>query len=377
MALSFKAKSYIGLVITLGALVLCVGFYHWQATNYSRLFWYLAFSIPGSCLKVRLPGIKVGTMSVLFAFVIAAIAELSFAETLLVGSVSVVAQSLWHSKFGARPIQIAFSVASMAGAIAATDLVYQATPSLQSGLRLGFAVTTFFLTNTAPIAVVIGLTEEKPIFPVWKNSYLWCFPFYLIGGGVLAVAQSSNRFFNWQVALLVLPISYVIYRSYNLYLDQLQFERNRAEQEHLHATKMEALHSQTVSALAAATSANARLDAVVRASPLALITLSRDGKVTTCNESAEHIFGWTAEEMRGQLFSLESDQNEALHNYVERTLQGESIRGVEGKQRRKDNTQFDAAVWTSALRDAEGSSGVLVTIDDISVRKRLQEELRV
>lgn len=377
MELSFKAKSYIGLVITLGALVLCFGFYHWQVTNLSRLLWYLTLSIPGSCLKVRLPGIKVGTMSVLFMFVIAAMVELTFPETLVIGSVCVVAQSLWHSKFGARPIQIAFSVAAMAIAIAATDLAYQTMPSLQSGLRLGVAVSIFFLANTAPIAVVIGLTEEKPIFTVWKESYLWCLPYYLIGAGVLAVAQSSYRLLNWQVALLVLPIAYVIYRSYNLHLNQLQFERNRAEEEHLHATKMEALHTQTVSALAAATSANARLDAVVRASPLALITLDRDGKVTAWNSSAEHIFGWTAEEMRGKPLSLASDQTDALHDYVERTLRGESIRGVEEKQRRKDNTRFEAAIWTSGLRDAEGSSGVLVTIDDISVRKRLLEELRV
>ncbi len=377
MEFSFKAKSYIGLVITLGALVLCFGFYHWQVANLSRLFWYLALSIPGSCLKVRLPGIKVGTMSVLFVFVIAAMVELTLPETLVIGTVCVIAQSLWHSKFGARPIQIAFSVAAMAIAIAATDLVYQALSSLQSGLRLGVAVSIFFLTNTAPIAVVIGLTEAKPIFPVWKNSYLWCLPYYLIGAGVSAVAQSSKRFLNWQVALLVVPIAYVIYRSYNLHLNQLQFERNRAEEEHLHATKMEALHTQTVSALAAATSANAQLDAVVRASPLALITLDREGKVTAWNSSAEHIFGWTAEEMRGKPLSLESDHADVLHDYVERTLRGESIRGVEGKQRRKDNTRFDAAIWSSALRDAEGFSGVLVTIDDISVRKRLQEELRV
>jgi len=42
---------------------------------------------------------------------------------------------------------------------------------------------------------------------------------------------------------------YVIYRSYRLYLQQLQMEGEKAEKERGHAQEVAALHADTVSAL--------------------------------------------------------------------------------------------------------------------------------
>ncbi len=44
-------------------------------------------------------------------------------------------------------------------------------------------------------------------------------------------------------------------------------------------------------------SANERLRAIINASPLAIITLARDGAIRTWNSAAERIFGWSAEEV--------------------------------------------------------------------------------
>ena len=97
--MSLTARIYIAVVISLGTLALGAGLYHWEALNTSRFLWYLALAIPASCLKVRLPGIKVGTMSVLFMFLLGAIVELNLPQTLVIGAVCVIAQSrLWHSK---------------------------------------------------------------------------------------------------------------------------------------------------------------------------------------------------------------------------------------------------------------------------------------
>ena len=40
----------------------------------------------------------------------------------------------------------------------------------------------------------------------------------------------ANRMLDWQAGILILPVVYVIYRSYNLYLNQLQSERRQAEE---------------------------------------------------------------------------------------------------------------------------------------------------
>jgi two-component system cell cycle sensor histidine kinase/response regulator CckA len=124
--------------------------------------------------------------------------------------------------------------------------------------------------------------------------------------------------------------------------------------------------------------ANARLDAVFRASPLAFLTLDREARVTGWNATAEHIFGWSSEEVVGKSLPFATGQSEEIiQGIVGRTLQGESILGVEMKQWRKDGSPFDAAIWTAGLRDSEGLSGVLVTVADVSIRKRLEDELRL
>src|SRR5207248_7634640 len=104
--------------------------------------------------------------------------------------------------------------------------------------------------------------------------------YYLVGAGIVGVFTFAQRAFDWQAGILILPVVYVIYRSYNLYLNQLQGERKQAEDERMHASEVEVLHAQTVEALASSMSANDRLDAAFRASPLAFMTLDREGKVT-------------------------------------------------------------------------------------------------
>ena len=118
--MSLKARVYISLVISMGALALIHGLYRWDVPDTSRFIWYLALAIPASCLKVSLPGIKIGTMSVLFIFLLGGTVELNLSQTLVIGCVCVIAQSLWHSKFGAKPVQIAFSVAAISIAIKAS-----------------------------------------------------------------------------------------------------------------------------------------------------------------------------------------------------------------------------------------------------------------
>ena len=183
---------------------------------------------------------------------------------------------------------------------------------------------------------------------------------------------------DWQAGILILPVVYVVYRSYHLYLNQLLSERRRAEEEQKHAAQISVLHGQTVEALASAMTANARLDAVFRASPLAFLTLDREAKVTGWNVMAEHIFGWSPEEELAchPPFAIGRSE-EIIQGIIGRTLRGETISGIEIKQWCKDGTPFDAEIWTATMKDSEGVSGILVTVADVSNRKRLEEQLRL
>ena len=389
--MSIKARIYIGLVTVLGMGTLGYASMVWQTPDLVRFLCYLALAIPGSCLKVRLPGVT-GTMSVFFVFLLASAVELNFTETVAIGVACSIAQCFWHTKVRPRPVQVVFSVSVVVIASALTYQAFHVLPVPSNPFRLAIAALIYFLSNTFPIAIVIALTEIKSIRQVWSSCYLWCAPYYLVGAGIVGAFTFANRMVDWQAGVLILPVVYVVYRSYHLYLNQLQSERQRAEEvqkraaeqerhaeeQQRHAAEMAAMHEQTVAALTSSMTANARMDAVFRASPLAFVTLDRDGKVTGWNAMAEHIFGWSAEEVMGQPLPFASGRSEEIiQGIIGRTLRGEPVSGIEIKQWCKDGSPFDAAIWTAAMRDSEGICGILVTIADVSDRKRLEEQLRL
>jgi len=158
----------------------------------------------------------------------------------------------------------------------------------------------------------------------------WCFPYYLVGASIVGFFASFSSRFDWRVGVLVLPVVYVVYRSYYLYLNQLQSQRQQAEDERAHAAEVAELHAQTVEALASAISANARLDAVFRASPLALLTLDGDSRVTAWNAMAEQIFGLSSEDVVGKRLPCAAGRSEEiLQGVVARALRGEVFAGEE------------------------------------------------
>ncbi|MES1260419.1 MAG: ATP-binding protein, partial [Acidobacteriota bacterium] len=328
-------------------------------------------------MKIRLPGVT-GTMSVLFLFLLGGVVELNLAEALVMGGICAVAQSFWHAKSRPRAVHVFFSIATIEMSVAATAFAYGAVAGLSSPFRLLFAASVLFLTNTFPIAVVIALTENKSVRRVWTNCYFWYFPYYLAAAGLIGTLHFARHVLGWQAGVLLLPLAYVIYRSYHLYLNQLQSERQRLEEERAHAAEVEQLHTRTVDALASARRASVRLDAVFRASPLAVLTVDCEGCVTGWNAMAEQVFGWTCEEVMGRSLPVPAGRSEEIvRGIVGRTLQGEAIAGEEMKQWRRDGTAFEAAIWSAPLREAREVSGTLVTVADVSDRRRLEEQLRL
>ena len=322
-------------------------------------------------------------MSVLFLFLLAGIVELGLPQTLVIAATGALIQSYWHPRVRPRAVQVAFSVAVLAFATTSAHFVYRSpllvVSIIQAPIRLALAATVFFLTDTFPVAAVIALTEGKSLRQVWSGCYFWSFPYYLVGAAIVGVVSFANRMLDWQAGLLILPVMYVIYRSYHQYLDQLQSERTRAEEERKHAEQVASLHARAMESLGSAMSANAKLEAVIQASPLAILALDREGNVTSWNATAEHIFGWSPEESLGRPFPFACGRSEEIiHGIVNRTLSGELASGIEVTQWRKDGSPFEAAIWTAPLRDrAEGISGILVTVADVSDRRRLEEQLRL
>ncbi|MGD1096951.1 MAG: HD domain-containing phosphohydrolase [Bryobacteraceae bacterium] len=247
--LSPRARTYIGLTTVLGLIVLGLAVFNWQSPDLLKFGCFLMVAIFSCGMRISVPGIT-GTLSLTFLFVLFGVAELTEAETVVLGSVVTLFQCFWNQPRRPRIAQVLFNVSSMAVAIAVTDRTYHAAwftdHSVDPSLRLAVATCVLFLMNTVPVAVVIALAEEREIIPVWRQCYFWSLPYYLGGAAVAQVASLlSNSFVGWQTVLLTGPVVYLIYRSYRLYLERLEDEKK-------HAEAVSSLHLRTIEALALA-----------------------------------------------------------------------------------------------------------------------------
>ena len=118
------------------------------------------------------------------------------------------------------------------------------------------------------------------------------------------------------------------------------------------------------------------LDALVRASPLAIITLDPAGRVTTWNPAAERIFGWPAGEVLGGPQPNVPDDLRGEHDSaLAASSRGESLAGFETRRLRRDGSCVDVEIWTAPLRDARGEfSGRLAIVADVTARKKAEAE---
>src|SRR6202158_3300245 len=243
--MSAAPRLLIALVVLCGSIVLTYSVWHGRSENPLKFFCYLVIALAASRLKVNLPGIT-GTMSVNFLFLLLAVLELSLSDAMVLGCAAV-----WVQCLGDRPIplQVAFNVCSTALALAGTFATYHYSlsryPMGNPTTLLFLATCVYFVANTLPVAAVISLTEGRSLRKIWSDSYLWSFPYYLMGAGVAGMMSWLRGFTDWQTSLLTLPVAYLIYRSYRLYLGKLEDEKR-------HVEEMADLHMRTIEALALA-----------------------------------------------------------------------------------------------------------------------------
>jgi hypothetical protein len=177
--------------------------YGWNFPDLPRYFGYLLLACLSSTLKIKLPKIC-GTMSINFLFVLIGVAELTVAETVTLGCASALTQCLWKPRKRPTLVQILFNMSTLATSIGGCYFISHTLVQGENLLGLlAVAVCTYFLLNTGMVS---------------RQCYLWSFPYYLVGSGVAAAIIFSGRTAGWKPPLLMLPVMYLIYSYYRLYL---------------------------------------------------------------------------------------------------------------------------------------------------------------
>jgi diguanylate cyclase (GGDEF)-like protein/putative nucleotidyltransferase with HDIG domain len=244
--MSFRARAYIAFVCALG--LACLAAANWEMRRPVRFACYLLICIIASALKVNLPGI-LGTLSVNFLFILIGVLDMGAGQTMLMGSLGALVQCVWKPKIEIRPVQAVFSVLNIAVAVFGAWYTYHwpLAQRISAGtpVLLIVASLVYFVLNTTGVAGVVALTEKKSVIATWRDCYFWSFPFYLLGASIAWVFGLLTELGHSQSTLLLLPVIYVIYRSYRMYLGHLEDEKK-------HVEAMAALHLRTIEALALA-----------------------------------------------------------------------------------------------------------------------------
>jgi PAS domain S-box-containing protein len=121
------------------------------------------------------------------------------------------------------------------------------------------------------------------------------------------------------------------------------------------------------------------LAGIVDSSDDAIVSKNLDGVITSWNNGAERLFGYTAEEACGQYitFIVPPDRRHEEAMILERLKRGERVEHFETVRVRKDGTTLDVSLAIAPVKDAAGRViGASKVARDISERKQVELALR-
>jgi PAS domain S-box-containing protein len=138
----------------------------------------------------------------------------------------------------------------------------------------------------------------------------------------------------------------------------------------------EELHRKTVEQLGEYRS---RLASIIDSSEDAILSKDLNGIITSWNRGAEHIYGYTPEEVVGKHISLLTppDRPDEIAEILAKIARGESIDHYESVRVTKDGHRLNVSISVSPLRDAGGEIvGASAIARDITAQKRAEAQVR-
>lgn len=123
---------------------------------------------------------------------------------------------------------------------------------------------------------------------------------------------------------------------------------------------------------------NAHLDALIRHSPVAIISLDVEGRIVLSNPAFEHLFLYSEKELLGKRIEQVIANGEMAgeaRNITLRVSQGETVH-VTTQRLRRDGTLVDVELHAVPLRIDGRTAGIYGLYLDITERKRAEEKLK-
>lgn len=116
---------------------------------------------------------------------------------------------------------------------------------------------------------------------------------------------------------------------------------------------------------------------LLAATPVAVVTLSREGTVLSWNPTAERTFGWSADEVVGRPLPIVGEEDPSdFADIMGRVWDGETLQMLERIGFSRSGERVHVSVSAAPIRDSSGQVEALVaTIADITPRKAAEQAL--
>src|SRR5690349_7432779 len=207
-------------------------------------YWYFALmlflAIVTAHTKVRLIGGS--SLSLLTTVVLLTLMMLGTKAALLVGVCGVMVQCMIPPrKF--IPHHMVFNV----GMVSLIVLMSGAGYGLVKDAFVAAMIASllYYIGNSVCVSLAVGLSTRKSMFRLWHDNFLYTAPSFFLAGLLAYFAWRLVARFPAPVLIVIVPILYICYYSYRVYMKSLENEKK-------HAGEMAELFNSTLSTLALA-----------------------------------------------------------------------------------------------------------------------------
>jgi diguanylate cyclase (GGDEF)-like protein/putative nucleotidyltransferase with HDIG domain len=248
-ATSRKSDVFVLVAAILGFAELVGLGFNWHSADSRRFVIYLVLTFASSFVQLKRVD-RSGGFSLSLPFVLLSIVDLSTRESVAIGCMTVAIQNL-RAPEGWTFRRLGLSLGVQATIIATASFMFHSLlPGWlkDSALRLFIAAVALFIANTFPAAIMLRFTGRQRLGELWRNSYFWAFPYYLVAGALGQVLHQGKSAVSSSSSLLALIALYLAYRHYRAQKAEWKIQAK-------HADDVAALHLRAIEGLALAVEA--------------------------------------------------------------------------------------------------------------------------
>ncbi len=118
------------------------------------------------------------------------------------------------------------------------------------------------------------------------------------------------------------------------------------------------------------------LQTIIDSSPLAIVKLDRQFKVSLWNKAAQNLFGWEEHEVLGKFIPIIPEREaRAVQESLKKTILENKIIQDEVNRLHKNGSMVNVRIWNAPLAYETSEDAMLTMFDDNTERKKMMEEL--